>query len=150
MSLSERPIARGFILPAVLAVLVAAALPVLSRPRLFASSVPCAGVERLKTTLPAGRLYNFQPYGGPLVWERDCQWEVLMDGRIYVFSDEEWRDYYEAAAGRVSVNDLTVRYAADAFVLHPFVQAGLIRNLREHPRWREIHADESCCVFVRN
>ena len=122
----------------------------LVRPRLFAAAVPSAAVADLKANLPTGRLYNFQPYGGPLVWESDCHWQVLMDGRIYVFSDAEWKEYYEAAAGHVPVDDLANRYAADAFVLHPFVQAGLIHNLREHPHWREIHADESCCVFVRN
>jgi hypothetical protein len=136
--------------PALVAVVLAAALPVLGRPQLFGPGVPQAGVELLKARLPAGRLYNFQPYGGPLVWEGDGRWSVLMDGRIYVFSDAEWTEYYDAAAGRTPVDDLVSRHAPDAFVLHPFVQAGLIDRLRDHPRWREIHADDNCCVFVRN
>jgi hypothetical protein len=111
--------------------------------------VPDVAVRRLKTVLPAGRVYNFSLFGGLLVLEPDCNYQVLMDGRIYVFNDAEWDEYFAAAAGRVPVDDLVARYAPDAFMLHADVQAGLIARLRQHARWQEIYTDRTCSLFVR-
>jgi hypothetical protein len=71
-----------------------------------------------------------------------------MDDRLYLYSDADWEEYFAAADGRVSVDDLVAEHHPDAFVLHPYHQAGLVRRLREHPRWQELHADENGCVFV--
>jgi hypothetical protein len=140
--------ARALVAAAVLAVVLAAALSVLSRPQLFAPNLPPTGVEPLRAVLPAGRLYNCNVYGGALAWEGGGRWQVLMDGRIYAFSDAEWNDYFEAAAGRVPVDVLVARHAPDAFVLDAVIQRGLIRRLREDAKWQEIHGDEYCSVFV--
>ncbi len=139
---------RRLIMPAVLAVVAAAALSVLTRPQLFIMGVPNVAVTRLKTNMTEGRVYNFSLFGGLLVLEPGCRYQLLMDGRIYVFNDAEWDEYFAAAAGRVPVDDLVTHYSPDAFMLHADVQAGLIERLREHPRWQEIYTDRTCCVFV--
>jgi hypothetical protein len=132
-------------------ILVSASLPVLVRPDVFSPDfVPQEGMRRLRRELRDGQVYNFQPYGGPLTFSSNRRWQVLMDGRIYVYSDKEWEDYYEAARGDVPVGDLVERYHPDAFFLHPFVQRGLIEKLRKHPAWHELYDDgRSCVIFVR-
>jgi hypothetical protein len=116
----------------------------------FTEDIPEAGRKALARELPAGRIYNFQPYGGPLSYWSRGRWQVLMDGRMYVYSDAEWKEYYAAAAGHVSVDELVDRHSPDAFFVHPYVQKGLIERLRAHPQWQEIPgAGVGCCVFVR-
>jgi hypothetical protein len=142
--------APGFLWPiCAVVVLLAALLPVVFRPQEFASDMPWAGVRKLKDTMPAGRIYDFAPYGGPLIWEGYPDWQLLTDGRIYFFSDAEWREYYDAADGQVAVDTLVDHHSPDAFFLHPFVQHGLIEKLEQHPQWQRIHKDDTCQVFIR-
>ncbi|OAI41716.1 hypothetical protein AYO40_02385 [Planctomycetaceae bacterium SCGC AG-212-D15] len=148
-----RPPLRVLVQAAVLVVVLAAVLPVLLRSRTFTDDVPGLALGALEPKVPAGRIYNFQPYGGPLSFAND-DWRVLMDGRIYVYSNTEWDDYYAAASGATSVDRLVERYSPDAFFLHPIVQKGLIDRLLVHPQWQMIYPRENqpfdnCCVFVR-
>lgn len=135
---------------ALLFALVAAIVPVLARPTLFSpENFPDAGIRALRGELRDGRVYNFNPYGGPLIFHGKGAWQLLIDGRIYLFSDAEWKEYFDAAAGDVSVDTLVEKHAPDAFFLHPYVQHGLITLLRKHPQWQEVWSDATCSVFVR-
>jgi hypothetical protein len=144
---------------ALVMLMFAAAVPVLARPQVFdRDSIPEEGLSQLRRALPEGRIYNFQPYGGPLTFARRERWRVLMDGRIYVYSNQEWDDYYDAAAGKVPVEQLVERHRPDAFFLHPFVQRGLIERLQKHPGWHCLYDDQrealeqgrspTCTIFI--
>jgi hypothetical protein len=141
----------GFLAPAaVLAAVMTAALSVSYRSELFAQDVvPDRGVQWLRKELPDGRIYNFQPYGGPLIWAGFPDWHVMMDGRIYMFSNPEWDAYYNEAAGKVPVDAIVNRDSPDVFFLHPQVQAGLIARLQAHPQWDEAYSDGVCSIFLR-
>jgi hypothetical protein len=133
---------------ATVALIAAALVPVAVRPQEFAGDIPFTALRKLKQAVPTGRIYNFPPYGGPLIWEGYPEWRVLNDGRIYIFSDEEWKEYYDAADGKVAVDALVAHYSPDAFFLQSYVQRGLIEKLEQHPRWERLYKDDVCQVFV--
>ncbi len=106
-----------------------------------------AGMTRLREVVPQGRIYNYREWGGPLILAGHPDWQVAIDGRLYLFGEEDWHAYHEAALGRISPADLARRYDVDAFFLHPSYQHRLIAQLRAAGKWREVHADDYCVIF---
>jgi hypothetical protein len=106
-----------------------------------------AGITRLREVTPHGRIYNYREWGGPLILAGHPDWQVAIDGRLYLFGEEHWHAYHEAAMGRVAPDDLARRYDVDAFFLHPSYHHRLIEQLRAAGTWREVHADDYCVIF---
>jgi hypothetical protein len=106
-----------------------------------------AGITRLREVVPQGRIYNYREWGGPLILAGHPNWRVAIDGRLYLFGDDDWHAYHEAALGRISPDDVARRYDVDAFFLHPSYHHRLIGQLRAARTWREVHADDNCVIF---
>ncbi len=106
-----------------------------------------AGMTRLRELVPQGRIYNYREWGGPLILAGHPNWRVAIDGRLYLFGEDDWHAYHEAALGRISPDDLARRYDVDAFFLHPSYHHRLIARLRAAGTWREVHADDNCVIF---
>jgi hypothetical protein len=104
-------------------------------------------MTRLREVVPQGRIYNYREWGGPLILAGHPDWQVAIDGRLYLFGEDDWRAYHEAALGRISPDELARRYNVDAFFLHPSYHHRLIARLRETGSWREVHADDYCVIF---
>ena len=107
------------------------------------------GIAHLKEVVPRGRIYNFREWGGPLILAGHPDWQVAIDGRLYLYGEQDWRAYNQAAEGAVSVEDLVRQYRPDAFFLRPNFHAELAKLLRESAGWHEDYRDENCAVFVR-
>jgi hypothetical protein len=104
----------------------------------------------LRAWLPAGRVYNYREWGGPLILEGTPDWQIAIDGRLYLFPDEEeWREYNDAALGRVPLDELVRRHQPDAFFLRPTFHAGLVERLRAAPDWRAVYQDDVSVIFIR-
>jgi len=128
---------------------VALAVPrVLDRP-IFAEQIPLAAVEKLKTLDIDGVVYNYREWSGPLIWAGFPDWKVTIDGRLYIYPREDWRQYDEVAKGKVSVEEVERTYQPEAFFLRPSYHGPFIEKLRASERWREVHEDPSAIIFVR-
>lgn len=132
-------------------VLVVACFLVWAAPRawpvpLFSRELPGNGVARLEEVAPAGRIYNYREWGGELISQYP-RWQVAMDGRLYLFSREEWDEYHWAAVGEIPLHELVERHRPAAFFLRPGFHAGLIARLQESPDWQEAYSDATCAVF---
>jgi hypothetical protein len=133
------------------ATLTAVILPTVLPLPILSSELPLDGVRALRAGLPTGRVYNYREWGGPLVLEGSPDWRIALDGRLYLFPEErEWREYNDAALGRIPVAELVARHRPDAFFLRPTFHANLIHLLRAEAGWREVYADETCVAFVRS
>lgn len=108
-----------------------------------------AGIARLKQVVPAGRIYNFREWGGPLILAGHPDWQLAIDGRLYLYGERDWQAYNDAAAGAVPLDDLVRQYQPDAFFLRPNFHDKLIERLRHAPDWREDYRDANCSIFVR-
>jgi hypothetical protein len=141
---------------ALMAVLAGGALLVLVGPATLQSSIfderlPLEGIRLLKVALPEGRIYNFRQWGGPLIFEGSPRWKVAIDGRLFVYTNrQEWHEYFGAATGRVSLDDLVRRHQPDAFFLHPAFQKPLVDALRGTRNWKSIYENANCVAFIRS
>jgi hypothetical protein len=134
------------------ALLVAACGPSFFRTTPFIDHLPLDGIKKLavvaETELGPGTIYNHPAWGGPLLYHGWPAWLVAYDGRYYVYSGDEWDRQHRAAVGDVALADLEAEYRPIAFFLHPQGEPGLVRQLRQSPRWRLVHEDVNCILFV--
>ncbi len=114
--------------------------------------LPWDGVSRLITMRNVRRIYNYREWGGPLIFFRGPypfrQWQVAIDGRLYLFSKDEWDEYSRAALGEIPLAELIAKHRPDAFFLRPGFHTALIASLRQAPEWMEIYSDANCAVFI--
>ena len=105
-------------------------------------------LQALETVVSGGRIYNFREWGGPLIFAGHPRWQVTIDGRLYLFPDQDWRDYVEVAHGRVELDDIMARYSPEAFVLHPDFHAPLIRMLEASGQYQLLYNDQLCVAYI--
>lgn len=129
--------------------LCALIVPRLLQMRLFDEELPLAAARRMHEMDVRGVIYNYREWGGPLIWEGYPDWKVTIDGRLYLFTREEWNRYRQIASGRVSVAEIERQYRPDAFFLRPTYHQRLIRLLQGSDDWKEAYADRNAVVFVR-
>ncbi len=141
------PVAHGVAVISTL--LVGILLPLIFSP-LERSQVPHRAVQALVRYAPAGRVYNFREWSGPLVYFSNGAWKPAIDGRLYLFPLQTWVEYQAAASGELTVAGLSQKFAPDAFFLHPTYHAALIAQLQKEAAWRQIWADTRAVVFVPN
>jgi len=124
-------------------------LPPLLGTRIHSREMPLAAVERLGELGVRGVIYNYREWGGPLIWAGYPDWKVTIDGRLYLFTPEDWGRYRRIALGEVPVAEVDRRYHPDAFFLRPDYHRRFIRLLRDSGDWREVYTDENAVVFLR-
>jgi hypothetical protein len=127
----------------------ALSVPRLLHLRLFDEQLPFRATQRMHEMGVGGVIYNYREWGGPLIWEGYPEWKVTIDGRLYLFTREEWHRYQQIALGRVPVAEVERLYRPDAFFLRPSYHEQFVRLLRESNNWREAYADRNAVVFVR-
>jgi hypothetical protein len=106
------------------------------------------GISYLKSVLVHGRIYNYREYGGPLIFAGYPDWQVGLDGRLYLYDKAVWRDYNNAALGKVPLQELVARHQPDAFFLHPRFHKQLIEMLRRSQAWCKFYSDAQCIIFL--
>jgi hypothetical protein len=142
----RRWLAGGIVAGALCCALI---VPRLLHWRLFDEQLPLRAAERMHEMGVRGVIYNYREWGGPLIWEGYPAWKVTIDGRLYLFTREEWDRYQQIALGRVPVSEVERLYRPDAFFLRPSYHERFVRLLRESNDWREAYADDNAVVFVR-
>ena len=126
-------------------------VPANLRSSIFDDRLPLDGIRQLKVALPRGRIYNFRQFGGPLIFEGSPEWRVAIDGRLFVYTNSaDWREYGDAATGRVSLDDLVRRHRPDAFFLHPVLQKPLVDALRRTRNWKSVYENPNAIAFIRS
>jgi hypothetical protein len=124
-------------------------VPLLSGQPVFSRNVPVHAVDESRRLLPKGcRIYNYPESAGVLVLLGDHTWTVAIDGRLYIYDRDEWREYVKEATGRVPLGILMEKRRPSAFFLHPVFHRGLISLLRGSPQWRETYSDSNTTVFL--
>ena len=107
---------------------------------------PC--MRALREAVPTGRIYNYREWGGPLILEGHPNWKVAIDGRLYMYSRQDWQNYNDAALGRIPITQLVSQYQPDALFLHPSFHKRLIALLEDSNIFTALYEDEFCVVFL--
>lgn len=104
-------------------------------------------IEALRGAVPAGRIFNYREWGGPLILAGHPNWKVAIDGRLYLYSRQDWQDYDNAALARIPLRDLMSKYQPDAFFLHPVHNHALIGLLDQSRHYRLLFRDSDCVAY---
>ena len=124
------------------------------RPKESFQHLPLDGASALEAAFAEegmdrkGTVYNHPAWGGLLVFRDWPEWKVAYDGRYYIYTSDEWERQRRAALGDVPLADIEATEKPIAFFLHPLGEPGLIALLRASARWRIVHDDPRCVVFV--
>lgn len=112
----------------------------------LSANTPIAATEQLRA-LPQqpARLFHEMGFGSYLIWAAPDQ-PVFIDPRIELYSYEQWRDYITLGQGQ-EVEELTVKYKFDGWLLDPDKQAALVAALDADPRWQRIITTDAAVYF---
>jgi hypothetical protein len=111
-------------------------------------------VSYLKGGKSIARLYSKFEWGEYFAWS---QWDgsrVFMDGRIEIFPDPIWDEYWAVRNARADWQDILDRYGVDYLVLetmgfHKDLLA-VLTKAESNPRWREVYRKGAVVIFARN
>jgi hypothetical protein len=112
----------------------------------------------LEHRLPA-RVFNFQIWGGYLVWRGEGQLRVFLDPRMEIYSKQVLEDFLAIQRDTPSRNDLLRRYGVEAVILdygerypgRPGPQgqsAGLYAGLFADPAWTLVYWDDDGMIYL--
>jgi hypothetical protein len=99
---------------------------------------------------PAGRMFNYQPWGGYLDWATWPRHHAFLDGRIEVHPTQVWLDYLAITFPSAGWRTLLDQYDISYLVLSVADNADLVADLRQDPAWRLDYADDQAVVFSRS
>jgi len=129
-------------------IIIGFSVPILRPSIIDQKSVPIQGIGQLKSVFARGRIYNWSEYGGPLSFAAYPNWQVTVDGRLYLYNKAFWENYIRTAYGKIPLQEIIKRHKPDAFFLQPGFHHELIAMLRRSQDWREFYADRMCVIFL--
>ena len=117
--------------------------------KVISSDIPIAAISKLQTTVPNGNIYIYREWSGPLAFYGSAAWKFNIDGRIYLYSKDQWKSYINEALGQISIAELTARHQPTAFFLHKTYHKDLIELLRHEKGWEILWNQDNAVVFTR-
>lgn len=110
-------------------------------------TMPVGAVEYIRTSHPAGPMFNSYNWGGYLVWALTPGYPVYVDGRTDLYGDALLRQYVQIASGE---DEWRAVFARDHIRLVVIETASpLARILSREPDWHRGYADTLASVFRR-
>jgi hypothetical protein len=116
-----------------------------------------AAVNYLKGSKPGARLYASFEWGEFLTWSQWDDSRVFMDGRIEIYPDAVWDEYWAVRNVRADWQEILDKYAVDYLVLD---RRGFFKDLletlakaTERPQaalWREVYRQGVVVIYGRN
>ncbi len=131
------------------AALIVFLLPAILGYPAYSNEIPIQGIKKLREVLPVGNIYNYYAWGGPLVLEGSKDWRIRIDGRLYLYSREEWENYRNEACNKVPPDLLIENHRPDAFFLRRTLHQNLVNYLNSCSKYRKIYENAICTVFIR-
>jgi hypothetical protein len=114
-------------------------------------SFPLALVERLAHHFPRPiRIFNYHGYAGILELFGNEKWRIHLDGRLYLFTTEQFQEFDAFARGKIPLIELERRYHPSALFLHKNYQQGIIVQLTHSLHWIHFGEYENASVWVKS
>lgn len=113
---------------------------------LLSEQTPIAATAQLQA-LPQRpqRLFHEMGFGSYLIWAAPEQ-RIFVDPRIELYPYEQWRDYIMLGQGK-QLDELTLRYGFDGWLINPETQADLLTALDRHPGWQRSFTTDEAVYF---
>ena len=102
----------------------------------------------LEKNLP-GRVFNAMSFGSYLIWSAYPQYQVFVDPRIELFSENIWMDYLNISNANGDWELKLSDYGVNTLILSPIEQPVLVQTVKESETWILIYQDTSALIFSR-
>ena len=113
---------------------------------------PCGAAKFLKENPAPPHLFHDLYTGGYLLHELGPEQKVFIDGRLEIYKDGPWQDYFAPPEKRMTADQLFTKYGVQTAVLD-------IRGARNHhghlanqltarADWRPVYFDDQYCTLV--
>jgi hypothetical protein len=111
---------------------------------------PTRCIQDLRQNLGISRVYNYREWGGIITFAGSDHWQIGLDGRLYLYSEDDFQNYAKEALGLVSVDAIEERHQPDAFFLRRDFHSALIDLLISDASWDVSCKDGLGVVFTRS
>jgi hypothetical protein len=89
-------------------------------------------------------------FGSYLIWAAYPEFQVFVDSRIELFSEQVWMDYLNISNANGNWDGLLDKYGVNSLMLSSTEQSLLIKAIDASPSWYMIYLDNYTYIFTRN
>jgi hypothetical protein len=108
---------------------------------------PVEATSFLVDQQPAGRIYNDMAFGSYLIWAAQPHYQVFVDPRIELFTQNVWNDYQLISNAKPGWEVKLEEYDIRTLMLNPAVQGPLAQRIENSDQWRLIYQDSTAQIF---
>ena len=108
---------------------------------------PVRAMDRAIADRPGGRVFNYFPWGGYLLYRAWPDMTVFIDGQTDFYGEALTREYETVITLADGWEEVLERYRVD-WVIMP-ADSRLIRTLRQESEWRQAYADSTAVILRR-
>jgi hypothetical protein len=112
------------------------------------STFPTAAADWVETEHPDGRMFNYFPWGGYLLYRLWPEYQVFIDGQTDFYGEALTREYENVITVSDGWQQTLDRYQVDWVIIPP--QERLAEILDQESNWRVVYKDTTAVVFVRD
>lgn len=117
---------------------------------LISSETPVAATEYIMEAQPSGNVFHAMSFGSYLIWAAYPEYPVFVDGRIELFSEAIWQDYFAISAADEDWAGKLESYGVNTLMLSRGEQPSLVNAVLGNKEWGLIFMDDAALVFVRH
>lgn len=119
-----------------------------SRTPLVSSAIELECITALGDLPPASRVFNDRRMAGILVFTYGDRYSIAADGRLYLYTPDQWRAILAERSGAVPLAQIDAHWQPQAYLIDPRHSAALIAQLDTSPAWRKGFTGHSCTVYL--
>jgi len=108
---------------------------------------PVAAADWVESTQPEGRMFNYFPWGGYLLYRLWPDYPVFIDGQTDFYGESLTREYEKVITASEGWESTLDGYQVDWIIVPP--QERLADTLRSQPEWQTAYDDAVAVVFTR-
>jgi len=110
---------------------------------------PIGAVEYLQEFPPVGQVFNIYEWGDYLHWFGPAGMKIFVNSHAHAVPSEVWQSYLRVIHQESGWQDVLDRSGVNTVIVDRAVRDGLIRALKDDPKWRVGYEDHVATVFVR-
>ncbi len=116
---------------------------------LFSVETPIQATQILLEGRPPRQVFNAISFGSYMIWAAYPQYQVFVDSRIELFSEQTWMDYLNISNAVGDWESSLSAYGVNTLMLSPVEQPLLLKAALDSPQWGLIYQDETAAILVR-
>lgn len=106
-------------------------------------------VQYLDARNPRKRIFSRFEWGEYLSWLIGPRYQIFMDGRIEIYPDDIWKEYWALTNGRADWMEILDRYGVDSLLLDADYHVDLLPQVKRSPQWQLVCEEGPALLFER-